>query len=78
MAKKFQALKFSEGLENDLKMLASIKNVNYNAYVEGILSSHVLIQKRAMRAATEDVKSATRNEDANDSDVSAVDGPSYN
>ena len=50
MAKKvFQSLKFTDGLMSDLKTLAEIKGISYNAYVEGILSNHVLVQKKAMR-----------------------------
>ena len=52
MAKKIpQALKFTEGLDADLHTLANLKGVNYNAYVEAVLSNHVIIQKRAMREA---------------------------
>lgn len=49
MAKKFQALKFELELESDLKFLADLKNQSYNEYVEGILSRHVMIQRRAIR-----------------------------
>ena len=50
MAKKiFQALKFTEGLTNDLKTLAEMKRTNYNAYVEAVLSAHVIVEKRALR-----------------------------
>jgi hypothetical protein len=53
MAKIFQSLKFSEGLQNDLKRLAEMKGLTYNAYVEGVLSNHVLVQKKALRAMSE-------------------------
>jgi ribosomal protein L20 len=50
MAKKiFQALKFTEGLDADLHTLAEMKKLSYNTYVEGILSNHVLVQKKALR-----------------------------
>ncbi|MFA5447364.1 MAG: hypothetical protein WC233_03700 [Sphaerochaeta sp.] len=48
--KKPQALKFHPKLEEDLKFMASMKGLTYNAYVERVLSSHVLAQIRAIRA----------------------------
>lgn len=47
-AKIPQSLKFTEGLQEDLKFLAGVKGMTYNGYVESILSSHVLVQKRTV------------------------------
>ena len=69
MAKKvFQSLKFTEGLMNDLKILADMKQVPYNTYVEGILSNHVLVQKKALRELT---KHHTIREDVVEQEYSA-------
>ena len=82
MAKKIpQALKFTEGLDADLHTLAEIKKVNYNAYVEAVLSSHVIIQKRAMREISEREKllaekAAAQKDDG--ADVSSVDSKEWN
>ena len=53
-AKRFQALKFTEGLENDLKTLAGMKNIGYNPYIEAVLSQHVLLQKKLIRKMAEE------------------------
>lgn len=51
--KKPQALKFHPKLEEDLKFIAGMKGLSYNGYVERILSSHVLVQIRAIRSYAE-------------------------
>lgn len=57
MAKKIpQALKFSQGLDEDLHILADMKGMAYNVYVEGILSNHVLVQKRLIKAHVDEAK----------------------
>jgi hypothetical protein len=49
MAKKFQALKFNAELEEDLKFLSGLKGMSYNAYVERVLSIHVVAQRSAIK-----------------------------
>lgn len=43
--KKPQALKFHPQLDDDLRMLADMKDLNYNAYIESVLSKHVMAQR---------------------------------
>lgn len=62
MAKIFQSLKFTEGLQDDLKELAKIKGVTYNGYIESVLSTHVLIQKRAIQALGSEEREKAHNE----------------